>query len=488
MSVFPKMNNLKCFCFLFVCILTTITSCKNDKGVPDYNKYPDDIGRLVFTKCATPGCHTDLSKGATAGLSMESWDKLFEGGAGSAAVIPFRHEYSSFFTYTNTFADLGLAHVPTMPFNKTPLTREEVGMIKDWITSGAPDRDGNIKFADNPNRKKIYVVNQGCDVVTVFDQETLLPMQYIDVGNTSGVESPHMIKVSPDGQFWYVIALNGNSLQKYRTSDDSFVGEAIIGSNYWNTLTISNNSQKAYVVDWSSTGDIAVVDLNSLAVEHNAGFNFPHGSCLNPAGDSLYVTQQESSKMYKMPVDDFSAFIEVDLFSTPPVSALKPHEVLFSPDGSKYFVTCQGSSELRVFQQGTDQLLAVIPVGAMPSEMTVSSALNLLFVSCTEDIASFPGKTGSVAVIDITSSTLIKTIYTGHQPHGLAVDDDKSMVYVANRNATQDGPAPHHSSVCAGRNGYMTFINTSTLTLVKDGANDKKIEISVDPYSVALRP
>jgi hypothetical protein len=38
-------------------------------------------------------------------------------------------------------------------------------------------------WSDNPNRKKYYVLNQGCDVVTVFDAETQLPMRYITVGN-----------------------------------------------------------------------------------------------------------------------------------------------------------------------------------------------------------------------------------------------------------------------------------------------------------------
>lgn len=471
---------------LFVVI--ALSSCTREKGIPDYNNYPDNIGKLMFTKCATAGCHTEASKAAAAGLSLESWDKLFEGGTGSAAVIPFRYEYSSLFSYTNTFTDLGQAHVPTMPFNKEPLTREEVIMIRDWITAGAPARDGTVKFADNPNRKKFYVTNQGCDVVTVFDQETLLPMRYIDVGNSGGIESPHMLKVAPDGQYWYVISLSGNSLQKFRTSDDSFVGEATLGVKNWNTLTISHDGQKAYVVDWSASGDIAVVDLNALTVEHNVGFNFPHGSCLNSEGDTLYITQQTaSSKLYKMPVDDFSAFTEVNLFTTPPATNLDPHEVLFSPDGTKYFITCQGTSEVRIFQQGTDQLLGVIPVGAMPSEMAISEANDYLFVTCMDDITSFPGKRGSVWVINMSTNALVKTIYTGHQPHGLAVDDAKNMVYVANRNNTQDGPAPHHSGVCSGRNGYMSFIEMTSLTLLKEGTNDKKVEISVDPYSVAIR-
>ncbi len=473
-----------------VCVIVIIlcNGCTHDKGIPDYNNYPDDIGKIFFTRCATAGCHTDDSKGAAAGLSLESWDRLFEGGTGGSSVIPFRYEYSTLFSSINTFSNLGITGLPAMPFNQEHLTREEVVLMKNWINNGAPDRNGIVKFADNSNRKKFYVANQGCDVVTVFDQETLLPMRYIDVGNTAGTESPHMVKVAPDGQFWYVVSLQGNSLQKYRTSDDSFVGEAILGVKNWNTFSISNDGQKAYIIDWGNNGDIAEVDLNSLAVAHNNGYNYPHGSCLNPAGDTLYVTQQTgSSRLYKIPVNYFSTFTEINLYTTPPANSLNPHEVLFSPDGTKYFVTCQGSSELRIFQQGTDLLLAIIPVGSLPSEMAVSASKNYLFVSCPEDTVSFPGRRGAVWVIDINTDAAIKTIYTGHQPHGLAVDDDKNRVYVANRNATQDGPAPHHAGVCGGRNGYVTFIDMSTLTLLKQGTNDKKIEISVDPYSVAVR-
>ncbi len=482
-----KKSFFNCTALLLVSFIL-FNSCRNEKGTPEFKKYPSDIGKIVFTKCATTGCHTEASKFAAGGLSMQSWDKLFEGGNGGAAVIPFRNDYSTLFFYCNTFSDLGSALLPTMPFNKNPLSYNEVNLLKNWINIGAPNIDGFVKFSDNQNRKKIYVPNQGCDVVTVFDQQTLLPIRYINVGNSIAVEAPHDIKVSPDGKYWYVIFLQGNSLQKYRTSDDSFVGEAFLGVKSWNTITINNDGSKAYVVDWGSNGDIAEVDLSSLTVVHNNGFNYPHGSCLNPAGDTLYVTQQtNSSKMYKIPINDFSSFKEVNLFTTPPALALNSHVINFSPDGTKYFVTCQGSSEVRVFRQATDQLIAVIPVGGLPSEMDISITHNYLFVTCEEDTTSFPGKRGAIAVIDISNNSLVKTIYAGHQPHGISVDDSNNMVYIANRNKTNDGPAPHHSSNCGGRNGYITFIDMNTLTLLKSGLNDKKVEVSVDPYEIAIR-
>jgi len=315
------------FTYLFIIGLVITASffsgCMNEKGTPDYQNFPDNVGKIVFTKCATAGCHNDKSKGAAGGLSMESWDKLFEGGSGSACVIPYRSDYSTICYYTNTFSDLGVTLSPTMPYNKDALSREDVLVIKNWVDAGAPSRDGFVKFSDNLARKKFYVTNQGCDVVTVVDQATLLPMRYINVGNSSSTESPHNIKVSPDGQFWYVVSTGGNSLQKYRTSDDSFVGEAIIGLKNWNTLTISNDGNTAYAVDWSAIGDIAQVNTNTFSVTHNIGFSSPHGSCLNPAGDTLYITEQSSSnKIYKIPTSDFSSFTEANLFTTTPPSFL----------------------------------------------------------------------------------------------------------------------------------------------------------------------
>lgn len=477
------------FSCLFVFIGMGFSSCTKDKGVPDYEGYSYEVGNIIVNKCATSGCHTDKSKGGAGNLSMETWDKLFEGGSGSACIIPFRADFSTFQYYINTYPDLGVTLNPTMPYGKPPLSRSEVELLKNWINSGAPNKNGEIKFADQPNRKKFYVTNQGCDVVTVFDQQSLLPMRYINVGSDPGIESPHMVRVSPDGNYWYVIFLGGNYLEKYSTSNDQLVGKAFIGPGYWNTFTLSSDSKNAYCIDLSAGGKIATVDLENLSVNTMQGFNYPHGSSLNKTNDVLYVTQQtNSSKLYKIPVNDFSSLTEVNLYTTLPSKPLNTHELRFTPDGSKYFVTCQGTSEVRVFETATDALLAIIPVGDMPSELSFSKTTNHLFVTCTEDLVNFPGKRGSVAIIDYETNTLEKIIYTGHQPHGIEVDDGRKLVYVVNRNATTDGPAPHHLGECGGRNGNVSFIDLNTLNMLTSGSSSaKKVEVAVDPYSVSVR-
>jgi DNA-binding beta-propeller fold protein YncE len=475
---------------LLACI--SFSGCKKDEPAVDLQSggFPNEIGKLILGNCATTGCHDDVSKEAAGGLSLSSWDKMFEGGKGGAVVVPYRSDFSTLFYYVNTHEDLGISMQPTMPYGAPPLSRENIIMLKDWINNGAPAGDGRIKWSDNPFRKKYYVANQGCDEVGIFDQGSDLAMRYIKVGNFPQIESAHMIKVSPDGSYWYVLFLTGstgqNFMQKFRTSDNSLVGQANLGPGYWNTFAITSDGKAAYAIDWSGNGGPIYVNLQNMTVISNAQNTciYPHGSAIS--GGYLYISMQQGNGIYKMDTTDFGNYTKISL--DPPnivnegSNDLNIHEIAFSPDGSKYFVTCQGqlSNEVRIVKTSNDSLLAIIPVGKFPSEIAVSTYLPYIFVSCPEDTTTFPGKRGTVAVINYNTQQLIKKIYTGHQPHGIAVNDDLKKVYVANRNATSGGPAPHHSSVCGGRNGNVTIIDMFTLELIPG----RNTEVSADPYSV----
>ena len=152
----------------------------------------------------------------------------------------------------------------------------------------------------------------------------------------------------------------------------------------------------------------------------------------------------------------------------------QPHEVAFSPDGTKYFVTCQQTDDVKVFNAANDQFITSIPTADYPQEMSFSNTTNYLFVSCM-------GIDNSVTVIDYINLTPVKNIFTGYAPHGISVDDTHNCVFVTNRNlATSGGPLPHHTSACGGRNGYMTAIDLTTLELIPN----YKHELSVDPYGL----
>jgi DNA-binding beta-propeller fold protein YncE len=466
------------------------TGCEIDQPVLDPSSgYPTEIGAIMETQCAVTGCHDGVSNGAAAGLNLESWETLFQGSRNNAAIIPYRPDQSFMMFFVNTYEELGPSLTPQMPYGADPLSKSEVLMIENWIAQGAPNKDGFVKFSDDSEREKIYILNQGCDLLGVMDKETRLMMRYIDVGTSVGIEAPHFIHMSEDGLHYYVCYYTSNVFHKFRSEDDVLVGEADIGFGSWNTFALSADGTIAFVVDLSASGSIAVVDVETMTMIVKYGgaglFDWPHGSMVKDA-NTLYITSQFGNFIYKIDISDIqNPNIEKVVLGTgeSPSAASKydAHEMRYIPDKTEYAVTCQKSGEVRFFDATTDSLLAVVSTGDFPQEISVSSATPYLFVTCMEDETTFPGTTGSVAVIDYTNHTLVKSIYTGHQPHGLEADDAENVVYVLNRNATSEGPAPHHVTDCGGRNGYMTIIDMGSLELT-----GYKAELSVDPIYMAI--
>jgi DNA-binding beta-propeller fold protein YncE len=483
---------LGCF-FIFISI--SLTTCTYDKEPVSVSEsgYPDDIAKIFVDKCATAGCHNTQSKVAAGGFDLSTWNHLFEGGRNGSPVIPYRPDESFLMYFINTYSDLGISLTPPMPVNGDPLSHDEVVRVRNWIQDGAPDKEGNIKFCCDPNRKKFYVPNQGCDEVAVFDAASRVIMRYVHVGVEPIIESPHQVRVSPDGLNWYVVFFAGHVIQKFSTIDDSYVGAIEIGNADWNTISFTPDSKKAYVCS-PGTGKVQPVNLETMAAELPTTEGNPHGSYVTQAG-YLFITDQGSSNVKRVPVTDPGFNWDVEhLYTTLPSTFLSPHEIAFTPDESKYFVTCQNTDEVRMMKvnySGTDSLLQVFHVGNKPQEMSVSTTKPYLFVSCMED-SSVADVRGSVYVINYITQTIVGSVHSGMwQPHGLAVDDDNQLVYVANRNK-DGGLAPHHSSDCAGRNGFLLMIDMNTLQLLKvlndDGSTyTYKNELLVDPYFVSIK-
>ena len=474
----------KIISYFFIFII--IFSCKKDAAIIDTQDYPRGIGKLLVGKCATAGCHNDKSYENAANLNLSSWTNLFKGSKSGSVIIPYSADFSSLTYFVNTYSDLGLINSPTMPVGNTALSRDEIISLKNWINSGAPDVNGTIAFSGNNNRKKFYVAHTACKVVCVFDAETRLQMRYIKVVNDAESCTAHNVSVSPDGKYWYVcFTNNGKYLRRYTTSDDSFAGEIYIGGAEWNTFAFTPDSKKAFVIDWSAAGKVATCDLVNMKVIDTTRYSFmPHGSEVSTNGQFLYFTATTGNFLYKKTLaTNVIDFIPLNSTEIPgmPSSVYNPHDIEFSSDGTKYYVTCQNEKTVRVFDALTDICIATIPINGSALDMSYSSSKNLLFVS-SWDANQFSGTIGAVAIINTLTNTLQGYVNSGTEPHGISVDEQAGIVYVANRNISATGPLPHHSSVCGGRNGYISFIDLTTLTTLS-----KRIEVSVDPYSIALR-
>ncbi|MBK8847830.1 MAG: hypothetical protein IPO27_15315 [Bacteroidetes bacterium] len=479
-----------------------LNGCANDKQeVPQLDpvldsNFPKAIGEIIVNKCATAGCHNNASFQAAAGLNLSTWDKMLNGSRSGAVVIPFASGQSSLFFICNTYADLGVQLLPTMPINSPKLSREEVISLKAWIDNGAPAADGKIFFKENAG-KKLLITNQGCDLMAIYDLERDVVARYLPIGaSTTLTESPHYVKVSPDGKSYLVVYYNSTALEHYDAATDSLIGTATLPmATGWNVVAFTPDNKTAIVSNLTETqgigdgGGIQMVDLTTytltgpyIYLAHDA-----HGIMINSINNKLYVSNQYSNYLWRMELNDPVNTIEpvslsADKSIVNSTQSLNPHEMIYIPGTGKYFVTCDYSDEVRVMDATTDTLIAVIPTPEKPLEFAYSTKRGLLFVTCNETPSVIPATKGSVYAIDVNTLQVVKHFETGfYEPHGITIDDAADKLFVISRNIAANGPAPHHASECGGRNGFMTIINLMNMQVL-----NKRHELSVDPYAATI--
>ena len=469
--------------------------------------YPPAVAKIILNKCATAGCHNSASYQNAANLRLDTWDNMLLGSASGAEIVAYSPLYSPLLYYTNTDSTLGT--VAKDPGHlETPISRDEYLTLYNWVVSGAPDKNGNIPFATNPTtRQKIYLTNQGCDLVAVIDAKSKLVMRYIKVGADSNkIETPHDIEVSADGMSAYVSFYNGNYLQKINTVTDQVSGSVNLsnlatgGTGQWSVINLASADTALMVSGYMSNGYAVTINTNTMQVNQNLSvdvqsgggdkFVYPHGLMANATFDTFYATLQYGNVVNRFTFSPVYSYKYVSINKTTPVTTQNattpdPHQLQMSADYSRYFVTCQNTNEVRVMDAHRDTLIAVIPVGAFPQEMTTAPSRNLLFVACMEDAANpQTGRRGSVYVIDMSTLQVTKKLYGDfYQPHDMAVDEQDGLLFIPSRNANPAGPAPHHATACNGRAGWYSVYDLNTL----EPADNKRYDVTVDPYTISTR-
>ncbi len=486
-------------------VLSCVHKPSNREIIPDGN-YPTEIAEILVAKCAVSGCHNAASYANADNILLDTWEHLFLGSNSGAIVVPYNTQNSPLLYFVNTDSTLGLVATPTMPASSSstpaaPLSTQEYLTLKNWIANGAPDKNGNVAFAaDAANRQKIYVTQQLCDLMAVIDGQSHLIMRYIPLGtNASQIETPHCTRMNNDGSYAYVSFMNGDYLQKIDTRTDLVTGNANVGSlrfnGKWNILYVAPADTAVVTSSFTDDGILAHISAADMKVIKSLGGGsslvYPHGITSNYSFDTLFVTAQYGNLIYRISRGTNPIKIKaISLDSNPPVASSSttyvsrnPHEILMSPDFSRYFVTCQGSNEVRVMDAHKDTLIAAIPVGISPVEMALSSSRPYIFVTCQEDNSTRPGMKGSVYAINY--NTLQSTRIDGdfYQPHGIAVDDRNGIIYVVSTNDNPDGPAPHHPTAFTGRAGWYSLLDLNTL----QAYDNKRYQLLVSPYSAATR-
>ena len=104
---------------------------------------------------------------------------------------------------------------------------------------------------------------------------------------------------------------------------------------------------------------------------------------------------------------------------------LSPIEMAFSSDGSRLYVVCEGSDEVRVVDAQSGKVIAIVPVGRVPRGIALSPNGSRLYVTNSWS--------DTVSVIDSVSLKVTQTLPTGFEPTGVVADRAGATLFVANR-------------------------------------------------------
>lgn len=492
---FPRSFSWTWFLPISLLIAFSAASCKRDElTAPSH--FPAEVEAILVQNCATEGCHTAQGADLAGGLNLETWEGLFKGTRGGSAVVPYAPEMSYLLYSINTDSTVGPVLTPTMPFGQPSLSKADYQVLADWIAAGARNHQSKERFPPDPARRKWYVANRGCDWVAVFDAESHQIMRYIKVGTSEAFdEEPYAITTSPDGLYWYLtLAANSPFIEKYSSVTDEKVGTIQLGHNIWNNMAITSDGRWAFVVS-GPFQQVAVVDLRNMAVVGNPQLlgSELQGVAIHPTQHKVYLTLPGSNSLLTTTYDPANgqtgAWQALDLVQNypPTLSAnLTPYDIVFSPDGSQYYVSCFESRELRIFDADNDSLLAAVSLlAASPTNIAISPVRRKIFIACPDEAAAWQGngfQIGAIAIVDMDNYSFGGLFFAGYQAHGIAVDDANGWLVAASRNLSQYGPSQHHPSACTGRNGSLQLIDLDNYLPL----NHFKAELSVDPFEVAI--
>lgn len=476
--------------YIILLALAVVTSCKRKTEPapqPAGSGYPEEIANILVNKCATSGCHNAASYTGAGGLLTDTWEHLFNGSNNGAVVVPYNTANSSLLYFVNTTPDLGPVAEPAMPYNQPPLSNEEYITLRNWIEAGAPDRNGNIPFGNNPEtRQKIYCVQQGCDLVAVIDAATQVIMRYISVGKQFAREQPNNIVISPDGDYAYVSFWNAPLVQKIDTRTDSVVAELATPASYQKAICLSSDGATLIVSNWYSQ-DMVLISTGNMQMTRNLGQSMEYISGFAATADGgFYAASQFGNTIYK--IENNGGFNAISIDGNAPTQTSSagspdPYRLCLSPDGKRLIVSCSGTNEVLILNTAGHAIEKVIKTGSGPQELLMSTQMPYLYVSCVNDTIGNMER-GSVYVINYETGAVLKKITGGFfQPTAMALNEHEGLLYVFSRNDDKNGPLPHHSGPCAGRNGFYRVYDVRSQTF----DNNRRYETSVDPYHAAVR-
>jgi YVTN family beta-propeller protein len=338
----------------------------------------------------------------------------------------------------------------------TPSTLAKVPLAAAATSVGKPAVVGTIRVGDepegvavSPDGRTVYVANQNSRILSVVDAATrrVTPVR---LRNT-----PRFVTTSRDGSLVFV---------------------------------------SMYEKDMSGSG-LAVVDAATRGVTPVRLRNTPRFVTTSRDGSLVFVSMYEKDMSGSgLAVVDAARRKVVRYLST----GVQPFTLAVGPD-DRVWVPIHSRGRLEIFSAGGHHMDARVTVPANPHAVAFSAGLRRAYTANHESNA--------VAVIDMRTDRLVKSVPVSKSPHSVAVSPDGRTVLVAGYEAdTADlidaatlrrtgpfrvGDMPQSVAFAAdGRHGYVVNEGDDTVSVVdaRTGKVTSTVRVGGSPRTIAISP
>jgi DNA-binding beta-propeller fold protein YncE len=308
---------------------------------------------------------------------------------------------------------------------------------------------------------KLYVVNQTGASIAVIDEDRMAVDTIIDLkalGFPANAK-PHHVAVEPDGSYWYVSLIGAGRVVKFDRAN-RMLGQVPLETP--GLLALDPAGDRLY----AGRSMTAVNPPPSLGVIRRSDFTLldetdvfikrPHALALAKGGKQAYTASLAENRIAVLDTESD----RVELVDVPgPTQTLVQFTV--SPDGRRMVVGGELSSQLLVYDLTGESGLKLsgtipLPAGSRPWDPVFAKDGRTVYLTLMG--------ANQVAVIDLAAMK-VETLIGGRlaQPDGLAISPDGRTLFVANRN---EGPPPaehaQHATGAPGANGWVAVIDLAS--------------------------
>ncbi len=301
----------------------------------------------------------------------------------------------------------------------------------------------------------LYVAAESDDEVALvrFDVAGARVEKIISVGvRPTEIEGPHGLRVSPEGDYWYLSLAHGNpygSVYKYRTGTDDLVGSVEVGM-FPATLDIAASTGLLYVVNFDLHGEmkpstISVVETETMTEVADVEVGImPHSSRLNRGGNRQYSVMMMTDELVETDAFRFEVLRRLSLAGEGATATISPSSTMVmteaqagmsaaidrptwvqpGPDGRFLYVACNGSDRVKVVDVERWAVVETFYTGRGPYNIDVTVDGGLMVVTYKTE--------GSTGIWDLREGREVARIRNSRGvTHGVVVSPDARYAFVS---------------------------------------------------------